>query len=115
MNSILRDALTNVADSDEPTKMEMFVAEIEKTGISDGRGVVHSVTARIPSLAFATIEALSRAGGMARNKVIVSLLESAIQEMWGELSPEMHEIVSGLQASILQGLPDDEVSKKGEC
>lgn len=114
MKQILKDVPHEVLYPDEPTKMEMFVAEIQKTAISEGRGVVHSVTARIPSVTFATIEALSRAGGMPRNKVIVNLLESAIQEMWSELSPDMHEIVAGLQASILQGLPDDEMSKKGE-
>jgi hypothetical protein len=99
---------------DEPTKMQMFVAEVQKTGISEAVGVVHSVTVRVPSIPFATIEALARAGGMTRNKVIVNLLESAIQEMWSELSPEMHEIVAGLQASIIRDLSDSEVSKKGE-
>lgn len=114
MKPILKELPHDVLHPDEPTKMEMFVAEIQKTGSSEGWGVVHSVTLRIPSVDFATIEALSRAGAMPRNKVIVSLLESAIQEMWSELSPDMHETVSSLQATILQGLSQGEMSKKGD-
>lgn len=114
MGKIEKELPREVLHPDEPSKLQMFVAEIQKTGTSDFRGVVKSVTVRLPLFDFATIEALSRAGGMPRNKVIVQLLESAIQEMWTELSPEMHEIVSALQAQILQELPHDEVTQGGE-
>lgn len=114
MGKIEKELPHDVSHPDEPTKLEMFVAEIQKTAVSGGHGVVQSVTVRLPLVDFATIEALSRAGGMARNKVIVKLLESAIQEMWTELSPEMHEIVSGLQASILMDLSDGAPGEVGE-
>lgn len=110
----LKNLPRDVLRPKEPTKLQMFVAEIQKTGSSEYRGAVHSVTVRIPSFDFCTIEALSRAGGMPRNKVIVNLLESAIQEMWGELSPEMHETVSLLQGTILQDLAADGTAEKGE-
>lgn len=114
MGKIEKELPRDVLSPDEPTKLEMFVSELEKTAISDGRGAVKSVTVRLPLVDFATIEALSRAGGMPRNKVIVKLVESAIQEMWTELSPDMHEVVTGLQGQILQDLPHDEATQGGE-
>src|SRR5437870_13727923 len=91
-----------------PSKLDMFLAEVTKTGTSESSSSVHSVTTRIPSIDFATIEALARTSGMARNKVIVSLLEAAIEQMWKGLDPEMHDAISHLQGMILRELIEDD-------
>lgn len=107
---------------EEPTKLEMFLAEISKNGASEASSSVHSVTVRIPSIEFATIEALTRTSGMARNKIIVHLLEVAIDEMWKGLDLEMHDVIAGLQGIVLRDLINDsegnskvlDQAKKGE-
>lgn len=91
----------------EPTKLEMFLAEIQKTGTSESVGSVHSVTVRLPSIEFATIEALCRTSGLARNKVIVNLIQVALDEMWQGVDPEMRDVISGLQGIVLRDLVMD--------
>lgn len=88
----------------EPTKLEMFLAEIQKTGTSESFGTVHSVTVRLPSIEFATIEALCRTSGLARNKVIVNLIQVALDEMWRGVDPETRDVISGLQGIVLRDL-----------
>lgn len=92
----------------EPTKLEMFLAEIQKTGTSESVGSVHSVTVRLPSVEFATIEALCRTSGLARNKVIVNLIQVALDEMWQGVDPEMRDVIAGLQGIVLRDLVQDE-------
>lgn len=92
----------------EPTKLEMFLAEIQKTGTSESVGSVHSVTVRLPSVEFATIEALCRTSGLARNKVIVNLIQVALDEMWRGVDPEMRDVVAGLQGIVLRDLVQDD-------
>lgn len=107
---------------EEPTKLEMFLAEIQKTGTSEGLGSIHSVTVRMPTIEFATIEALCRASGMPRNKVIVNLLQVALDEMWKGVDPEMRDVITGLQGVVLRDLVQDDQgnikahdqAKKGE-
>lgn len=92
----------------EPTKLEMFLAEIQKTGTSESVGSVHSVTVRLPSVEFATIEALCRTSGLARNKVIVNLIQVALDEMWQGVDPEMRDVIAGLQGIVLRDLVQDD-------
>lgn len=92
----------------EVSKLEMFLAEIQKTGTSESFGSVHSVTVRLPSVDFATIEALCRTSGLARNKVIVNLIQVALDEMWKGVDPEMHDVIAGLQGIVLRDLVQDD-------
>lgn len=92
----------------EPTKLEMFLAEIQKTATSEAVGSVHSVTVRLPSVEFATIEALCRTSGLARNKVIVNLIQVALDEMWQGVDPEMRDVIAGLQGIVLRDLVQDD-------
>ena len=96
----------------EPTKLDMFLAEIQKTGTSEAIGSVHSVTVRLPSVEFATIEALCRTSGLARNKVIVNLIQVALDDMWQGVEPEMRDVIAGLQGIILRDLVTDD---EGNC
>lgn len=106
----------------EPTKLEMFLAEIQKTGTSESYASVHSVTVRLPSIDFATIEALCRTSGLARNKVIVNLIQVGLDEMWNGVNPEMRDVISDLQGIVLRDLVLDDQgnvksldnAKKGE-
>lgn len=91
----------------EPTKLQMFLGQIQSTASSESFGSVHSVTVRIPSVDFAAIEALSRTSGLARNKVIVNLIQVALEETWQALDPEIHDAVSGIQGVILRDLVQD--------
>lgn len=92
----------------EPTKLEIFLAEIQKTGTSESFGSVHSVTVRLPSVEFATIEALCRTSGLARNKVIVNLIQVALDEMWQGVNPEMRDVIASLQGIVLRDLVQDD-------
>ena len=92
----------------ETTRLEMFLAEIQKTGTSETVTSVHSVTVRLGSIEFSTIEALCRTSGLARNKVIVNLIQVAIEEMWKGLDPDMHNVIAGLQGIVLRELTHDE-------
>ena len=92
----------------EPPKLEIFLAEIQKTGTSESFGSVHSVTVRLPSVEFATIEALCRTSGLARNKVIVNLIQVALDEMWQGVNPEMRDVIASLQGIVLRDLVQDD-------
>lgn len=106
----------------EPTKLAMFLTEVQKNGVSETSTSVHSVTVRMPSITFTTVEALARVSGMARNKVIVNLLDVAIDEMWKGLDAETRDVVASLQGIVLSELMHDDKgnikhldqAKKGE-
>lgn len=87
-----------------PTKLEMLVALVSKTAKSDAYGSVHPLSVRVPSVPFATIQAISQHSGMSMNKVICALLDVALDELWGGLSEEDCEPIAVLRSTILRDI-----------
>lgn len=71
-----------------PTRLEMALALFTRTGTSEGIGSVHSRSVRIPTIANYTIEALAEYSGLSVNKVIVQLLEVALDEVCQGMTEE---------------------------
>lgn len=85
---------------DEISKLDFFLSEVQKQGKSEAMGVVHTVSVRFPTHVLSTIDALARASGMSRNKVIVQLVDVGVDEMWRGVDPEFRDIVASLQVRV---------------
>jgi hypothetical protein len=94
-----------------PSKLEMFVSEIQKTGKSSFSGAVNAMTVRVPTCDFARIEALTSHSGMPRNTVICNLLEIALDQVFSELNLENSRAVNSLSSEISNKLL---VNEQGE-
>ena len=104
-------------------KLELFLSEIKKKEAPDAAVAVHSVTVRIPAVDFSSVEGLTRYSGMARNKVIVKLLQVGLEQVLNGLDQETRASIFNQSAGVLHGLYHDEKgnltkileqSKKGE-
>jgi hypothetical protein len=95
-----------------PTKMEVLVEQVRKTATTEAIGSVHPISVRIPTIAYTTLQAVSNHSGMSMNKLIVSLLDVALDEMWHQLSEEDQSRISELRSGYL-GLVMDEMKSKG--
>lgn len=93
---------------DASKKLEMFLSEIKKTGTSESAGSVHSVTVRLPTSDFSSIEGLARFSGMARNKVIVNLLQVGIEQVLNGLDQETKNSVFDHAKAVIHDLYHDE-------
>lgn len=81
-----------------PTRLEMAISLFTRTGSSEAHGGVHARSVRIPTIEHVTIDALAEYSGLSANKVIVQLLEVALDEvtrgMTGEQCAELFAIRS---------------------
>jgi hypothetical protein len=89
---------------DSSTKLNIFLAELERTASFDSTGSVHAVTVRIPTTDFSQIEGLVSYSGMARNKVIVHLIQVGIEQVLKGLSPEVKKPLFEQTVDALRGL-----------
>lgn len=90
------------------SKLEMFLAELERKANFESVGSVHAVTVRIPTNDFSQIEGFARYSGMARNKVIVHLLQVGIEQVLKGLGPEVKKPLFEQTVDALRGLYTDE-------
>lgn len=101
-----------------PTKLEMLVDQVSKTATGDAVGSVHPISVRIPSIPYTTIQAISNHSGMSMNKVIVQLLDVALDELWKQLGEadrdRIAELRSGYLKPILESMQAQPQSEKGE-
>jgi hypothetical protein len=105
-----------------PSRLEMAIALFTKTGTSDGMGSVNAISVRIPSIEYVTIEALAQFSGLSRNKVIVQLLEVALDEVFQGFTAEQRAEVFKLRGDIMRKNMDEdgypnfggETAKEGE-
>jgi hypothetical protein len=109
--------------SEPPSRLEMAIALFSKQATSDGVGSVHSVSVRIPTIEYYSIEALAKHSSLSRNKVIVQLLELALDEVWQGMDDENREAVTRIRSEMIGELrdadgnfvfPGSESSTKGE-
>ena len=105
--------------TDEPTKLDMLIAQIQKTGTSETAGSVHALSVRLPTFVYGSVEALSKYSGMSRNKMIVQLLEVAMEEVFSNLPQGDLEQVCDLRSQCILELIDSTdthaQAEKGEC
>lgn len=87
-----------------PTKLEMLVSLVSRTAKSEAVGSVHPISVRVPTIPFATIQAVAQHSGMSMNKVIVQLLDVGLDELWSGLEQEECDQISTLRSAILQDL-----------
>lgn len=89
---------------DRSTKLGMFLGELERTASYDSAGSVHAVTVRIPTTDFSQIEGFVSYSGMARNKVIVHLIQVGIEQVLKGLGPEIKKPLFEQTVDALRGL-----------
>lgn len=87
--------------SETPTRLEMAVALFSKRATSEAIGSVHTRTVRIPTIEDVSIQALALHSGLSINKVIVQLLEVALDEVWAGMSDEDHKELIRIRGQLL--------------
>lgn len=75
----------NSGDNMEPTNLQMFMSEVNKTGTTQTIGVYHQVPFRMSTWNFERLEGLRNYMAEPRNKVLNSLIEIALEQVWAEL------------------------------
>lgn len=112
------DDFLNPSYTEQPTKLEMALSLFQRTGTSEGMGSVQAFSVRIPTLEYASIEALAKHSGLSRNKVIVELLQVALDEVWQGLDEdnrmELVKIRAGFLQTVLNAGQDFDQAKQGE-
>ena len=91
---------------DMPTRLEMAVALFTRTATSEAMGSVHARSVRIPSIENVTIEALAQYSGLSVNKVIVQLLEVALDEVFQAMTEEQRAQVFAKRGALMKEMCD---------
>ncbi len=101
----------------QPTKLEMAISLFQKLGTSEGVGSVHPVSVRIPTIEFASVQAMAKHSGLSLNKVFVELLQVALDEVWQGLDDDNRMALTQIRSEVLGKLlepGESQSSKKGE-
>lgn len=84
-----------------PTRLEMTVDLLTKKASSESVGAVRAYSIRVPLIEDATIKALHVYSGQTQNKVIVQLLQVALDEVFQAMSEADRESIFKLRANFL--------------
>jgi hypothetical protein len=106
------DSLNNSYD-EAPTRLDMAVSLFTRNGTSDAVGSVHARSIRIPTIENVTIEALAQHSGLSVNKVIVQLLEVALEVVFQEMTEEHREQVFVKRSELIALISKDDGSISG--
>jgi len=87
-----------------PTKLELLVDLVGKTGTSETIGSVHPLSVRIPTIPYTTIQAISYHSGMSMNKTICQLLDVALDELWQQLPEEDRNRIAELRSGYVSNI-----------
>ena len=101
----------------QPTKLEMAISLFQKLGTSEGVGSVHPVSVRLPTIEFASVQALAKHSGLSLNKVFVELLQVALDEVWQALDEDNRKALTQIRSEVLDKLlqpGQSQSSKNGE-
>jgi hypothetical protein len=95
---------------DEPTKVEMLLSEINRTGKSSYSGVLKPLSIRLPIQTYAKVVAIENFIGekTSKNKVINDLLEIAFDQIYPSLNESQKHAFDYFSKSLL----DDSESGK---
>jgi hypothetical protein len=77
---------------DEPTNLQMFMAEVNKTAKTESVGVYHQVPFRMAKWNFARVEGLRNHMGEPRNKILNQLIEIALDHVFEQLEHGEKEV-----------------------
>jgi hypothetical protein len=69
----------------EPTNLQVFMGEVNKTATTQSIGVFHQVPFRMSTWNFERLEGLRNYMNEPRNKVLNSLIEIALDQVFAEL------------------------------
>lgn len=83
------------------TRLDHVVGMIEKRANTENIGAMQSISVRLPIVAAATVEAFAKHSGRSKNKVLIELLELAIEEVTAALSDKDCLSVLDLRSKIL--------------
>jgi len=89
---------------DEISKIDMLMSEFQNQGKSEFRGLVKTISVRIPVADFSSIEAFARHTGMSKNKVIVQLLNVALDTVIPGLDRKNRKAFDQLQIEVMEEL-----------
>ena len=99
-----------------PSRLDMAIGLFTRQATSDLVGSVHARSVRIPTIENATIEALAQFSGLSVNKVICSLLEVALDEVFQGLKDEPRAEIFRIRSAVLQRLDGSHAqAEPGEC
>lgn len=88
--------------SEAPSRLEMFVSELQNQGKSEFRGYLKAISVRLPLHQFAAIEAFSRHTGMSKNKVVVGLIEVCLNDAITSLDKVNRKAFLAHQSDVLE-------------
>ena len=86
---------------DEPTNFQVFMAEVNKTAKTESIGVYHQVPFRMARWNFARLEGLRNHMGEPRNKVLNSLIEIALDQVYEKMTDEQKAVYEEIQSLTL--------------
>lgn len=92
---------------EEISKAEFLIAQLQKEGKSEFHGLVKGITCRLPIPQYSAIEALSRHSGMSKNKVIVELLDVALDTAIRGLDRANRKAFNQHQSDVLAQLSNE--------
>lgn len=91
----------------EPTKVEMLISEINRTGKSTYSGALKPLSIRLPIQTYAKVVAIENFIGTdktSKNKVINDLLEIAFDQIYPSLNESQKHAFDHFSQSLLDGL-----------
>lgn len=84
------------------TRLDHVLGMLEKRASSEFHGAMHPISVRMPIIAAATIDAFAKHSGHSKNRIIIELLELAIEEVTSQISEEDGERITKLRSKILR-------------
>lgn len=91
----------------EPTKVQMLLSEINRTGSSSSSGALKPLSIRLPIQNYAKVVAIANFIGSettSKNKVINDLLEIAFEQIYPSLNESQRLAFDSISPSLLEGL-----------
>jgi len=92
---------TLISYDENPSRLDMAVSLFTNNSSSDAVGPVRAYSIRVPLLEDATIKALHVYSGQTQNKVIVQLLQVALDEVFQAMDESDRESIFKLRAGFL--------------
>lgn len=86
------------------TRLDHVLGILEKRASSEFHGAMHPISVRLPIVTAATVDAFAKHSGHSKNRILIELLELAIEEVTSQISDEDGACISKLRSKILQDL-----------
>lgn len=86
------------------TRLDHVLGMLEKRATTEFQGAMHPVSVRLPIITAATIDAFSKHSGQSKNRIIIELLELAIEEVTSQIGNEDGDIITKLRGKILRDM-----------